>query len=347
MHLRGAIPLKILGEFLEKYDREIILSDLEEDERNFREDPSIRKFLELPRWSIDDVTELFSYHSIEHFLLIYGLIGCFIRDISDLKKLIYGVFDRLKAQNIVYAEITVSLLRYLERGITPEEIRDCLDEAAEDSEIKVRWIVDLFRNQGQIGALKFLNKIIEMGSKSIAGITLGGTEKMYPPRLFQEIYSNARKNGLRLTVHAGETLGPQSIWNAIEILQTERIGHGVKAKEDEELMKFLSERKIPLEISLTSNVQTEIVPSYFEHPVKKFYDAGIPVTINTDDPTFFETTLSDEYMHLLDIGIGIDGIYEILQNGFKYSFLPPEEKEYYLKMLKDAWNKIYSFQGNH
>lgn len=346
MHLRGAIPLTLLSEFLEKYDREIILAELKADRRNFREDPSIKKFLELPRWTIDDVTEMFSYHSIEHFLSIYGLIGCFIRDISDLKRLIYGVFERLKAQNIVYAEITVSLLRYLERGITPEEIRDCLDEAAEDSEIKVRWIVDLFRNQGKEKALKFLNQIIEMGCKSIIGITLGGLETLSPPDLFQKIYSNARKNGLRLTIHAGETLGPKSIWNAIEILQTERIGHGVKAKKDEELMKFLSERKIPLEISLTSNVQTDIVPSYFEHPVKKFYDAGIPVTINTDDPTFFETTLSDEYMHLLDIGISVDGIYEILQNGFRYSFLPPEEKEYYLEMLKVAWNAIYSLQGN-
>jgi adenosine deaminase len=146
---------------------------------------------------------------------------------------------------------------------------------------------------------------------------------------------------LRLTIHAGEMLGSQSVWDALLILGAERIGHGVRAVEDKYLVNYLAEHKIPLEVCPTSNVRLGVFPSYQAHPVKVLFDAGVPITINTDDPTFFGTTLADEYARIHAAGVQEDKIFEMLKNGFTYAFLPQEEIKAYLRDLDQAWERLH------
>ena len=144
-----------------------------------------------------------------------------------------------------------------------------------------------------------------------------------------------------MTIHAGEALGPQSIWDALQILGAERIGHGVRAIEDPSLVNYLAKNNIPLEVCLTSNIRTGIFSSYETHPVKALFETKVPITINSDDPTFFGTNLIDEYLHANTVGLSDGDIFNIIKNGFMYAFLPKKEIQRYLNNLKQEWGKLY------
>ena len=155
--------------------------------------------------------------------------------------------------------------------------------------------------------------------------------------------NKAKENGLHLTIHAGEGLGPKSVWDSIKLLNVERIGHGVRSIEDISLIKYLAKYKIPLEISPTSNLKTGIYSSYQQHPLRQLYDAGVQITVNTDDPTFFNTTLADEYFHIYNMGLGKNDIYNLIRNGFLFSFLQKDKINKYLKDLEDKWKILKNF----
>lgn len=342
VHLRGAMPVEVFTELLNKYTAREILRDIPFwQEALFRLYKNIRPFLSPGHWSVDAISNLFRYKTSTQFLTTYFFTRYFIRDVSDLRRLITGVLERLKSQNVVYAEITISVADYLRRGIPLADIKTCLEEAAGFPGIRVQWIVDLVRNLGKKAALVLMEEIIELQCGSIVGITLGGSERLFPPNKFSKVYSKARDNGLRLTIHAGEALGPQSIWDALQILGVERVGHGVRAIEDESLVTYLVDNNIPLEVCPTSNVRTGIIPSYEAHPVKALFEAGVPITINSDDPTFFGTTLADEYAHVHAIGVQDHDIFRMIKNGFTYAFLPKKEIEKYLDNLEQEWVKLY------
>lgn len=338
LHLRGAMPLDVLSDLLEKYSYENFLQRIPAcSQVKFLNYPNLRQFFSSQQWTLAAVERMFSIHSFCQFLATYSCLGHLIRDVSDLRRVITGVLRELKAQNIVYAEITMSPRGYMERGISLPEIRECLEEGAQTAGITVQWIIDLLRDSGKEDALDLLKQILALQSQSIVGITLGGSEHLFPPQDFRRVYALARDRGLRLTIHAGEALGPWSVWNALQVLGAERIGHGVRAVEDPLLMKYLAEHQIPLEICPTSNLRTGLYVSYQEHPAHKLFQAGIPLTINSDDPTFFGTTLSNEYLQLYTSGIPEQAIYTMLKNGFRYAFLPQEVKDAYLRDLERAW----------
>jgi adenosine deaminase len=161
----------------------------------------------------------------------------------------------------------------------------------------------------------------------VVALGLGGLEVDYPPEWFAKWFDQARAAGLHSIPHAGETGGPASVWGAIRALGAERIGHGVRAIEDPELMAYLAEKQIPLEICPTSNVRLGVYPSLEDHPFPRLYKAGIPLTINSDDPPLFNTTLNDE-VALLSSAFHYDQntINELLLNGVRYSFLQTERK---------------------
>lgn len=341
VHLRGAIPEDVLLDLLNKYSADEVWRRASAEWRSmFEAYANIRPFLSPSRWSAGEVSTLFDTETFEQFVATYAFVGYFVRTSSDLRKLILGVVEQLKAQNVVYAEITASIYRYMHNGITLPEIGACLEEAAHDPGIKVQWILGLVRDYGSEATLRLLRDVIDLGCDSVVGITLAGSEHLYPPAQFAEVYSLARDYGLRLTAHAGEVQGSQSIWDALRILGVERVGHGVTAVEDESLVQYLAENQIPLEVCPTSNVRTGVCMTYDAHPIKPLFEAGVPITINTDDPTFFQTTLSDEYAHLYDLGLGDSDIYEIVENGFRYAFLPPEEVGSYVSDLRRAWDDL-------
>ena len=340
VHLRGAMPAHVLSGLLNKYDPVVALGGRDSRYfKHFERYQNIRPFLVSPQkgWSEDEAASLFEFATFEQFLETFNFTGFFLREPDDMRALVLGVVESLKAQNVVYAEITVSVKEYLRSGLGLAELAACLEEGTRVSGVRVQWIVDLVRDFGAESGLALLRDIIALGTDAIAGITLGGSEHRFPPELFKVVYDLARDHGLRLTVHAGEALGPESVWSALRVLKVERIGHGVRAIEDPDLVAYLAGSGIPLEVCPTSNLRTGIFASYDSHPVRALHEAGVPISINSDDPTFFGTTLADEYERVYNMGVSKEGIYEMLRNGFKYAFLPESDVAGYLARLESDW----------
>ncbi len=330
IHLNGAMPVEVFANLMNKYPAsELMKHAPQRHVRMFESHENIKPFLEPARWSEDEVKELFRYKDFDDFLATYCFSSYFIRDKDDLSQVMTGVIEALRVQSVVYAEISISAIEHTWNGISLEEIAACIRKAKLPG-IKVNWIVDLVRDIGPGRAMELLRQIMDLGCEEIVGITIGGSEHLYPPSLFKDVYELAREEGFRLSVHAGEGLGPESVWDALRILGVERIGHGVRAIEDASLVGYLAEHQIPLDICPTSNLMTGLYDSYESHPLKRFVDAGVPVTLNSDDPTFFSTSLVDEYVHVLERGLDLQSILGIMRNGFRHSFLPAAEKESYL-----------------
>ncbi len=341
VHLKGAMPVEVFTTLLNKYVAENVLEAIPAEERGYYgEHDNIRPFLSPRHWSAEEVLSLFCYDDFDHFLSTWLFTGHFIRDAADFRRLVTAVVENLRAQNVVYAEITVAPPEYLHRGIALEDIVGCLEEGAAMPGIRVQWIIDLVRNNGVQHGLDLLRRVIELHAPSIVGITLGGAEHLFPPAQFAPVYDLARDHGFRLTVHAGEASGPESVWDALRVLGAERIGHGARAIEDESLISYIVEQDIGLEVCPTSNVRTGIYSSLEAHPVKALYEAGVPVTINSDDPTFFGTTLMDEYSHVHFLGVPDEGILKMIENGFRYAFLSPDEVKGYLDDLEREWSRL-------
>jgi adenosine deaminase/aminodeoxyfutalosine deaminase len=150
---------------------------------------------------------------------------------------------------------------------------------------------------------------------------------------FKELYARARDNGLRLTAHAGETIGPESIWAALNI-GAERIGHGLSAQDDPELIELLAERQVPVEINITSNLRTASCPSLAAHPVRRYFDQGLMITLNSDDPALFGSNLIGEYALAHDaFDFTEEHLREVAANSFEASFLPPVTKVAWLRRV--------------
>lgn len=342
LHLRGAMPIEVFTELLNKYaDFDVFCDAPERHLERFNRYDNIRPFLARRRWAVDEVSTLFRYDSFEQFLSTYSFTSYFIREIEDFRELVRGVLRSLKGQNIVYAEIMVTVVEYLRRGLALDDLAAVLDEASTHFEVRVQWIADLVRDTGSEAALALLEKIVGLRCESIVGITLGGNERLFPPAQFSAVYSTARNHGMRLTVHAGEALGPESVWDALNVLHTERVGHGVRAVEDDSLVQHLAQNQVPLEICPTSNLRTGIYQSYDAHPARELFDSGVPVVISSDDPTFFNTTLADELLHVRDMGVDQNGLYQIIKNGFTHSFLPEEQVQKYVVDLDAAWRNHF------
>jgi adenosine deaminase len=336
------MPLPVLTELLNRHDLQSTLANAPDSKRAaFASYDNIRPFL-VPRrrWSADEAKCLFRYRDFVNFLYTFNFTGLLFHTADDIRLLVHGVLGELARQRVVYAEICISAIEYVARGIPLQEIVICLEEASEHPRTRVQWVVDLVRDFGPESALAQLRELISLSSPAVIGITLGGSEDCLPAGEFREVYALAREHGLRLSVHAGEALGPKSVWEALETLRPERIGHGVRAIEDPALVAHLAARQIPLEVCPTSNIVTGAYPSLEAHPVRALFEAGVPITINSDDPTFFHTTLADEYACLPVLGFSDRDVLELLRNGFRYAFLPKRQISQYLSGLDREWERV-------
>jgi adenosine deaminase len=178
----------------------------------------------------------------------------------------------------------------------------------------------LVRNFGADAAYALLTRLLANPPGGWVGITLGGSEHLFPPAPFAGVYGRARAAGLGLTVHAGEAAGPESVWDAIRVLRVDRVGHGVRSIEDPRLVAELADRGIPVEICMTGNVRTGVYRSFEEHPLLRLIEAGVAVTLNTDDPAFFGTTLTDEFARAANLGVTKAQLDEIAKNARRYAF---------------------------
>ena len=321
LHLRGAIPIPFLKEQFRKYPPQRALALAPPPQSRFmRQHPGVGRILD----SEDPVSEaegLFTQAPFEQFLGAYLFTSYFVREIEDFERLVAGVRQELRKQNIVFAEITVSVPEYIQQGIDFEALMGVLAEDPPGLP-KVRWIVDAVRNYGPEAALALLERLRASRPPTVIGLTLGGAEHKQPPARFVEVYARARACGLRTTVHAGEALGPESVWDAVRVLGVERIGHGVRAIEDPALVAHLAEENIPLEVCPTSNIRTGIYPSLEAHPVRRLVDAGVPVSVSTDDPTFFAVSLAEELANLSRLEFSWTEIGEVARAPFQMAFDP-------------------------
>jgi aminodeoxyfutalosine deaminase len=230
------------------------------------------------------------------------------------------LFDRLSNEGVVYAEVTLSAGMMLWKGQEFAPIYDALQREAGRARFPVRWILDATRQFGAEAAKPVFDLAAERIGDGVVAIGLGGFEAGGPALWFKDLYAQARDRGLRLTCHAGETTDAQSIWDALAI-GAERIGHGIRAIDDPRLMEHLRDKNIPLEISITSNLRTGAVASLAEHPIRRLFDAGVPIVLNTDDPALFECTLSSEYALARDkFGFTEPELEQLAANSLHYAF---------------------------
>lgn len=333
VHLRGAMPPVVCSALLAKYG----CSDLEQraPARLFalwRQADNLAPLLAGALVDDQTVRQLYRYRDFDNFLATFAFTGFFVRELDDFRALVQGVLAQLAAEGIVYAEVTVSLREYMNQGLALEALVEIL-ESARAPGLRTVWIVDLVRNFGVRAAEELVEQIAGLRSPAIVGITLGGSEHQFPPAPFAGAYRRAAEAGLRLSVHAGEALGPSSVWDSLNLLGVERIGHGIRAVEDPALLTHLAERRLPLEVCPTSNLRTGVVASLAEHPVKHLLEAGVELSINSDDPSFFATTLVDEYLAVASLGVDEAQVLELARNGFRHAFLPAQDKAAYLERL--------------
>jgi adenosine deaminase len=247
----------------------------------------------------DLLAEYFVFSDFVHFIEVYLSVVDLIRDPEDVWTLTYEVARELAAQQVRYAELTLTPYSSIVRGIPAEAyceaVEDARQRAATEHGIELRWCFDIPGEAGVPAADLTLEVALKNRPDGLVSFGLGGPELGVPREQFAPHFRAALAEGLRSVPHAGESTGPQTVWDALTHLGAERIGHGIAAARDPELLGYLRDHAIPLEVCPTSNVRTRSVPSLAEHPLPALVAAGVPVTINSDDPPMFATTLNNEY----------------------------------------------------
>ncbi len=295
----------------------------------------------LPRLTLEAARALYDYSDFSGFLLAFKAITEQLQTADDYELVTLRMLERLHRQGVVHAEVYVSVgVVYYWRRTEFEPLFAGMERARLAAEarwgITCSWIFDAVRHFGPQEAARVFRKAAEMRVEhpSIVGIGIGGDERRTGAEPFRDLYADARAAGLRLTAHAGETVGPGGIWGAINI-GAERIGHALSAIEDPELMTVLAERQIPLEICITSNLRTASCPSLAEHPVRSYFDAGLMVTLNSDDPALFASDLEGEYrLAAREFDFTREQLRELAANSLEASFLPAERKVALLRELE-------------
>jgi len=287
-----------------------------------------------------EVEQLYRYADFQGFLLSFKNITEHLRTPEDYELITYRLMQRLKEESVLHAEVYVSvgvcLCRKQDFAAIFEGLERGRARGAKDFGISLLWIFVAGRQFGVEEAQKVFELAARYKDRHVVGVGIGGDELKAPPELFRGVYGYASANALRLTAHAGETGPPESIWGALN-LQVERIGHGVAAAQDADLIEELSQRQVPVEICLTSNVRTGVCKTIAEHPVKNYFDHGIMITLNTDDPAMFNTTLSREYQLAQEtFGFTDEHLRELARNSFEASFLPAEKKLDFLNLFDAA-----------
>jgi aminodeoxyfutalosine deaminase len=287
-----------------------------------------------------EIEQLYGYDDFNGFLMAFKTVTEDLQTPEDYEFITYRLIERLQAQNVMHAEVYVSagicLWRKQDFAAIFEGLERGRQRGERDFGISLLWIFDAVRQFGPGAAQEVFEWAARYRDRNVAAIGIGGDEQKAPPELFRDAYAYAADHGLHLTAHAGEYAGPESIWGALN-LRAERIGHGLTAGQDPELVEELSSRQIPVEICLTSNVRTGCCPSLNAHPVRRYFDQGMMITLNSDDPAMFGTSLSREYQLAQDnFGFTDEHLRELARNSFEASFLPAEKKLAFLNLFDAA-----------
>ena len=321
LHLEGAIPLETLFDFIQKRGGE----------------PSIK--------NLDDLRARLTYTNFAHFIDLWVWKNTFIKEEKDFEEIAYQVLCNLSKQNVKYVEAHYAPGDYWRQGLSEQGITECLikgmKRARDDFGIGCELILDICRDNGPEKGMERLNTLTPYLGKGLIGIGLGGSEQTFPADPYADVYKEAKERGFRLTAHAGEAAGTESIWAVIEKLGVERIGHGTRANEDPRLVSLLKQKQIPLEICVISNVRTGVCDSIEAHPIKQYFKQGLMVTVNSDDPVMFNTTISQEYLVLVEkLGFTINDLKCLSMNGIKASFMSDKDKQLMEHQFEKEWQQL-------
>lgn len=304
VHLEGAIPHDALFELIRKYGG----------------DPTVPDIRALAR--------RFEYRDFPQFIAAWSWKNGFLREYEDFAWIAERTARDMADQNIRYAEMFFSPSLFARHGLVVQELtRAVRTGLARVAGIEIALIADLVRDYGPRVERETLERLREVQELGVIGIGIGGSEHEFPPAPFAEIFEDARGMGFHTNAHAGEAAGAESVWEAIRRLRVERIGHGTRSGEDPELIAYLADRRIPLEMCPVSNVRTGVVARLAEHPIRRYLDAGIPITVGSDDPRMFQTSLADEYRQLeSECGFTPEEIRGLILSAIEASWLPAERK---------------------
>jgi len=323
LHLEGAIPLPILLNFIQKRGKDTSIKNLQ------------------------DLKKRLIYSNFAQFIKVWLWKNSFITKYEDFEEVAYQVLKNLSQQSVKYVEafysprdFTFRNKRLSASGIT-ESLIEGKKRAFDDFGIRSELIIDVVRDYGPCMAMDLIKELTDYLGQGVIGIGLGGSEKLFPAALFTKVYQEARERGFRLTAHAGETAGAKSIWVTLNELRAERIGHGLRAYEDPQLIDFLKEKQTPLEVCVVSNIKTRVCKSFKEHPVRNYFNEGLMVTINSDDPAMFDTSITKEYLVLIKkFGFSLEEIRKINFNSIEASFMTDEEKDTMKGTFNKEWERL-------
>ncbi|SDD43035.1 adenosine deaminase [Nocardioides lianchengensis] len=298
---------------------------------------------------LDALRSFYEFRDFAHFIEVYLAVVALIRTPDDIRYLTYEVAREMATeQQLRYAELTCTpytSVRPHEEGVGmpieaySEAIEDARVAAERDFGLVLRWIYDIPGESGLPAADKTLEYAVQHPTEGLVGFGLGGPEIGVPRPQFQSHFEAARAAGLHSVPHAGETTGPGTVWDALRVLGAERIGHGTSAAQDPELLAHLAATGVPLEVCPSSNIATRAVATLDEHPLRAFRDAGVTVTVNSDDPPMFGTSLNREYEIAADL-LGLDevGLADLARTAVRVSFAPEDVKTRVLGEI-DAYHR--------
>ena len=290
-----------------------------------------RNSVRLPAQDEQSLREFYRFHDFAHFVAIYETITGCLRTPDDYRLIAYEFGGDCARQHIRYSEVTFTIVsNERETGLPWEAILDGLNagraQARAEFGVDWGWVFDISRDYPETQD-RVLDVALAARDAGVVALGLGGTEARFPAELFERTFARARRAGLRRVPHSGENAGPDSIWATLRLLHPDRLGHGVRSIEDPALVDHLRQRQIPLDVCPTSNVCLGVYPDYAAHPLRHLWDAGLLVTVNSDDPPMFDTDLNHEYEVLIDhFGFGADELERVSLNGLRASFLPPAKK---------------------
>jgi aminodeoxyfutalosine deaminase len=285
----------------------------------------------------EEVLRSYAYRDFPEFIEAFKWITSFLREPADYALVAHDLARQLLVQNVVYAEVTLSVGVMLLRKQRPEANFEAIVRAIEPFEsrgLRFNWVFDAARQFGPAAAMEVLESARRCGSKAIVAYGIGGDELSVATDEFRPVYERAAESGLHLLMHAGEVGGPEKIREAVELLGAERIGHGIAAIHDPELMDLLAERQIPLEVCPASNIRTGALARQLrreearieDHPLPRLLRHGIPVVLSTDDPAMFDTTLRSEYENAARMGLDEEELVSLVEMSFEHAFMPAYEK---------------------
>ncbi|GAP12734.1 adenosine deaminase [Longilinea arvoryzae] len=303
-----------------------------------------RNRVELPVATVAEWKAFYEFKDFDHFIQVYRLsVGC-MQSPRDFTEMVVDFMGRQARQNIRYSEVFLSAALHIHR-LPPDEILAALREGAQIGRqqygVEIAFIPDMSRQEWRTEHLR--EDVLEFALQAKAlgigiGLGLAGFEVGYPSSLFRDVFAEARRQGLHVVAHAGETGDAAFMRDVLETLRPERIGHAIRALEDPELVEDLRERRTPLEVSPQSNYCTRVVDRNQPHPIRGMVDAGLNCTLNSDDPAMFSTDLNNEYLTLAGQGFSFDELWQLNLNGLRAAFLPEDRRAAMLREW-EAWRQ--------